>query len=375
MGTVGLSIPIAVLDAWGLEPHVVECQPLSGGLSGALVFRVLVRREIGVPQNVVVRGWPEGISSDRVQDVQRFVSAVRQAGCALVPQWISSVDGASYLTHQQRIWEVTEWIEGEPWRPQTLTHQELSEAVHKGAAAIGQVHAAANQQTLSEAARQAVVPPAVLERCQRLQVVQDWWEAGPLDANRLDGREWLGAADRVARACWQTHGQAIAEWLTTARTIAHPVRTVLRDVHEQHVLFQDAQVSGIIDFDAMRIDTPAVDLSRFAHGFLLRWGIQKLASNSSPLFQMNAEWGDCLEKVVWPAALAGYRQHCSFSEQEAELARHLGDVSSLFSLVNWVVWISWEEKIGRLSEKITEDVARNRVEQLQQFAINYFLAR
>jgi hypothetical protein len=41
----------------------------------------------------------------------------------------------------------------------------------------------------------------------------------------------------------------------------------LRDVHREHVLFEDERVSGLIDFGSVGFDTPAVDLARYLSSF------------------------------------------------------------------------------------------------------------
>ena len=61
---------------------------------------------------------------------------------------------------------------------------------------------------------------------------------------------------------------------------------VLRDVHREHILFSKGQPAGLIDFDAVRVDTPSTDLARWVASFL----------------------GENMDNDrVWDAALAGFR--------------------------------------------------------------------
>jgi Ser/Thr protein kinase RdoA (MazF antagonist) len=52
------------------------------------------------------------------------------------------------------------------------------------------------------------------------------------------------------------------DWLSD---VGRPMRLAvcLRDVHREHILFDDDAVSGLIDFGAVGIDAPACDLARW----------------------------------------------------------------------------------------------------------------
>ena len=50
--------------------------------------------------------------------------------------------------------------------------------------------------------------------------------------------------------------------LATAAEQLLPLQPAIRDIHHDHVLFTGDEVTGIIDFGAMRIDTPLTDIAR-----------------------------------------------------------------------------------------------------------------
>ncbi len=54
-----------------------------------------------------------------------------------------------------------------------------------------------------------------------------------------------------------------------ARYETHPfqIELCLRDVHREHILFENERVSGLIDFGSIGWDTPAIDVARYLSTF------------------------------------------------------------------------------------------------------------
>src|SRR5262249_49484120 len=68
-------------------------------------------------------------------------------------------------------------------------------------------------------------------------------------------RRAVAVAARVAPLALQ----ALQPWKQRELTL----QPCVRDLRGEHVLFDDGRVGGIIDFGAMAVDHPAVDLARF----------------------------------------------------------------------------------------------------------------
>ncbi|MEZ6092443.1 MAG: phosphotransferase [Pirellulaceae bacterium] len=106
-----------------------------------------------------------------------------------------------------------------------------------------------------------------------------------------------------------------------------PVAThwVLRDIHLEHILFDSTQnhrrVSGIIDYDAVRVDTPAADLARFI----------------SSCGEVPSSW------VV--DAVRVYRESCRFCKHSESLIPLLMTSTSLIACANWTQWLCLEGRV------------------------------
>src|SRR5205085_7730253 len=74
--------------------------------------------------------------------------------------------------------------------------------------------------------------------------------------NGIDGR----AVRLLAAAGEAVQKPALMEALAVAPQLA--LQPAIRDVHHEHVLFTGDQVTGLIDFGALRIDTPLTDVAR-----------------------------------------------------------------------------------------------------------------
>jgi len=198
--------------------------------------------------------------------------------------------------------------------------------IERGAAAITQFHAATAG--LGSTRR---IPPAITDRLRRLQELESVIPAVAQRARSQRAATPLDetlqqAADLVGRR-WST----VRPWLTRLlRPYADrptDLQYVLRDVHRQHVLFDSGQVTGLIDFDAVRIDTPAADLARWLGSFV------------------NADrgWAD-LATAVADASRQSPSSHSGFPNEQMEMAGAIAAATPWISLGNWLVWLVQENR-------------------------------
>jgi homoserine kinase type II len=103
--------------------------------------------------------------------------------------------------------------------------------------------------------------------------------------------------------------------LASLRGTTTSLMPCLRDIWHDHVLFEENGVTGIIDFGAMRIDTPAGDISRL---------IGSLVGNDS--------------RLRW-AALDAYSMIRPISSAERLMIPAFDLASLILSGVNWVQWL------------------------------------
>ncbi len=108
--------------------------------------------------------------------------------------------------------------------------------------------------------------------------------------------------------------------LSTAARLPLRLQPAIRDLWHDHVLFQLDEVSGFIDFGAMRMDTPLTDLARL---------IGSLAGD------------DELQRAT---ALAAYSDVCPLTTKDSELIDLLDHSGTLIAGWNWLEWLYVEQR-------------------------------
>jgi homoserine kinase type II len=103
------------------------------------------------------------------------------------------------------------------------------------------------------------------------------------------------------------------------------LQPAIRDIHRDHVLFTGDEVTGLVDFGALRIDTPLADLARL---------IGSLASDNAAARQL---------------ALDAYAAVIPLSNTDRQLVDLLDDSGILLGGLNWLQWLYVERRdIGEL---------------------------
>ncbi len=307
-----------------LTPYnITAIEIIAPGMSGAEIFRCTTTDG----KAFALKRWPDGTKASRVREVHSVQLQARQHGCSFVPQIQAATTEAhrpqTYIDEGRQIWELSQWMPGTP-----LAADAPLELIQLGGRAIGRFHAAVQQ--LKQETRPE--PPAVTSRLSRLselrvllpRVIES--ETGLQYSLPL--RETLAETSALLSGCWETVGQRIASSLHRHLQIPTRIQYVLRDIHRDHILFLNQNVQGMIDFDAIRCDTPATDLARWGGGFLV--------GRDDP-------------SAVWEAVMAGFCQASPFQTEEnlqqlTMLIRDLHFSSTWISLANWAVWIRLESR-------------------------------
>jgi homoserine kinase type II len=89
----------------------------------------------------------------------------------------------------------------------------------------------------------------------------------------------------------------------------------IRDIHRDHVLFSGDSVSGLVDFGAMRIDLPLVDIARMVGSFA----------------------GDHPDQRSM--ALEAYSEFRPLSDGDLRLIDILDDSGTVLAGLNWLTWL------------------------------------
>ncbi|QDV26257.1 phosphotransferase [Aureliella helgolandensis] len=327
-----------------LVPNSVKLiERTQGGLSGAMIWRCSSR--FGP---ACLRCWPaQHPQPERLRLIHTAISRARQAGLSTVPALSLTPSGASFVSDGQRLWELTEWLPGAADYLEHPTPDKLAAA----AFALADLHQAWSRD------RQLGVSPTIQDRLARL----DFW-LQPTQLNRLAAQPaasqsipttpqllslppspQYGTAQTTSQTSDSTrvhatlqmllaHGPPLRERLVAIAPQQVPLQFVLRDVWSDHILYTGEQVTGIIDYGAVRIDEPATDLARLL-GSLEPFDAQR----------RQTAWAIYREKLdtscLPPALGANGVQGTEF--QRVDLLDH---VATLLSALQWYQWLILEQR-------------------------------
>lgn len=299
-----------VLDRYPVNCQPSQIEPLgsAGGMSGAEFWR------LGSPQGqLVLRCWPsEHPTPDGLRFIHSVLRHVFARGLTIVPVPLETSVGATFVEQDGSLWQL------EPWMPGVADHDRLPSVKKLRAAmsALGQFHVAGADY------RDACVPTplrassaAIAARLARLRELQAggidelvrsvtddvWPELSPL------AREFLAAIPRLVP-------DSINQ-LAALANVPLTLQASIRDIWHDHVLFEGDMVTGLIDFGAMQIETPAGDVARLLASLV----------------------GDDVDG--WREGLAAYAAIRPLSEQEGRAVSALDVSGNLLAGCNWIRWI------------------------------------
>ena len=185
--------------------------------------------------------------------------------------------------------------------------------------------------------------PGLIERKERLERLL----AGGLREieTALDDRFWPDLAERGRRylARFRPVAPAIQSLLDDAVKVPAAWQPCLRDIWRQNVLFVGEEVSAILDFAAMRVDTVAADVARLIGSFA----------------------GD--DRSLWEHALVAYRQTRPLTDAEQRLVAAFDRSGVLLTGISWLDWVFEERREfpNRLAVLERFDFALARLESLR----------
>jgi hypothetical protein len=116
----------------------------------------------------------------------------------------------------------------------------------------------------------------------------------------------------------------------------------LPDLHREHVLFSRGKVSGIIDLGGMTIDTPALDIARYAGSF---------DASVCPLHE------------VVQTMMQSYRDRRAFDDSLVSLINSIAIVSTAIGALHWWEWLT---ATNRIPADLQESAIRRWKELVEQ---------
>ena len=300
----------------------------AGGFSGSRFWKITDETN----RQLCLRRWPESATRDgsRLHWLHRQVSRAFDSGCYFVPVPMPGNARETLVAYGDHLWQL------EPWMP-----------------GVANFHKSPNSEKLESAMR------ALASFHRSLNSVPCRREPSPGLANRLTMVRQLFDSQQVtdqfraieSTACNWSMNDEFAELsagicmrfriiaphvyhlLNTHCKTPVEVQTVIADVWHDHVLFSGNDVTGIVDFGAMRMDTPVCDVARLLGSLV----------------------GD--DKTKKKQGLAAYQSANELSQELAPLIDVFDQSTTLMSGMNWLRWICLEGRdfgdlrpiIGRLN--------------------------
>lgn len=292
--------------------------PVAGGFSGANVWRG--DDPTGIPA-FALKAWPTEMTAARLATIHRWMT--QAAHLPFMPMVLRTKRGQTLVSQGDRNWDITRWMPGEP-----LANPSIAE-VEAACEAIARLHLAWPTE------RNAVCPGVQ----NRLRILGDFRERFGTGIGSLLVSEALRP---LVRQAWEVVAARVAwaeQLLRPWENVAVSLRPCVRDLRSEHVLFSQGTVSGIVDFGAMAVDHPAVDLARFL--------------------------GDVAEdEPRFAAGLRSYRGLANFDEPD-EFVRVLRHTGTVCSVIGWLVRLTVRGAIGE--ESVTNRLGEL-IKRVERFA-------
>jgi Ser/Thr protein kinase RdoA (MazF antagonist) len=247
------SPPREVTDAYALSGVLWKPLGAGGGFSGAKIWR----GETGDGLALCLKGHPPGRIDWSILsgNIHRWMRAAR---LGIVPRIRTTRNGHSTVPTERWdmgvcwVWELIDWMPGRADFHSDPTDRRLAAAVD----AIAKLHR-------NWAKRESSVQPAPAI-ARRLHALTDWERTVA-----IGWRPQFAMADgplrEPAELAWNILPSRVRQAIRDLEpwgSVPVAVQPCLCDVWHDHVLFDGDRVTGIIDFAAMKIDHPAVDLAR-----------------------------------------------------------------------------------------------------------------
>jgi homoserine kinase type II len=223
-------------------------------MSGAQFWRLATPRG-----GQILRRWPiEFPSPERLRFIHAVLRHAAGRGIAFLPIPATTRAGSSFVEFAGHLWELAPWLPGAP----NYVASPTIEKVRSAMIALAEFHMAVLDFPVAQLYGFSVGPSAIHSRIERMkelvacgqqelaEAINDshWPELAP------SAREFLARLSRGLPLAIARH-----EPLTQLQFSWQPC---IRDVWYENILFTGDDVTGIVDFGAMDIDTPACDVAR-----------------------------------------------------------------------------------------------------------------
>jgi Ser/Thr protein kinase RdoA (MazF antagonist) len=262
-----------------------------------------------------LRYWPAALHApQRVASICQFVQHLARRGLPVAAP-LATRAGAATARDDDGVWTMSRWAPGEATYWQAPTSGKLTAAL----AMLARIHlVAADHRAADERGRpRRAASPSMLARAAQLDELRAGGAGTLVDPRRANSADELALAERGAalvRRELPAQLAAARRW----RTEPLPLEWRLGDVWHDHILFTGEEVTGVIDFAAAGVDSPAGDVARLLGSLV----------------------GD--DADGWRRGLAAYESVRPLTPAERDAVRFFDESGTLLSTANWLRWLFGE---------------------------------
>jgi homoserine kinase type II len=321
-----------------LSQYPTDCQSVqfealgsAGGMSGAQFWRINSSRGM-----LCLRCWPvEHPSPQRLTFIHAVLQHAAGRGISFIPVPTTTREGKSFVHHAGHLWQLEPWMHGTA----DYEHAPCVEKLRAAMTAVAQFHLAtsdfAPRGTQVAFGRKAESLPVIATPAiaRRLAELHDMSKKGTSDlASAIDYHIWpeLAPLARQFIALLPNAAQTAIEQLEPLAHVRLPLQACLRDIWHDHILFTGNDVTGIVDFGAIDIDTPATDIARLLGSLV----------------------GD--DSEGWQTGLAAYSAVRQLSSEESAAVVALDKSGVVLAGCNWIRWIYVEGRDFENRQQVTD---------------------
>ena len=309
--------------AWFSPSEVLCHQAVEGGLSGGRVWKLTLLDGT----QWALRQWPLKTPRNRIDTIHQTLDFLGSRGCRVIPTYRVTKGGTDrWIEYEHAYWDCATWIDGD------AQGSTLSAVDYAGELSIG---AALFSKPCPRHRCPGIEVAALVERLQRInalgELVRD--HGGKL-LERAKRHPWsfensalIDGVLTFLRA-WQTQSTQMSQILRRHMTIPWQVTWVVRDCHRGNAIFKKSKLAAWIDFDATRVDTPAVDLGRILSSL-----DSEIPDNSTTLQSPLSD-----PHSIKEIALDAYQTVSPLNEDELQLVLDFRWINPLITLGNWLEW-------------------------------------
>lgn len=290
------------------DAAIAEVVPVTGGFSGANVFRVSTSEGEFSLRTSSTQAEP----FPRTLERSRFLRHLSEHGIPVAVPRTPLHSSEPYLIRESLIWQLEPWLPGRACTSDELNDDRLIRLM-QCLAAKHSIAATYCPTPLGKdwfECRQGPCP-AVQDR---LRIIESFSpsEISQLKESLVTAPEGFRELSERVLASYHRCAAIVHSELQTWREVALPLHPCWRDLWSEHVLFSGDEVTGWIDPVACRTDHPATDLSRL----------------------LGSLFADDFSR--WDTALGSYAGVASLQRRDRQLVHTLDRSSVLLSGMNWI---------------------------------------